>query len=56
MNSDLKIDYIKSKNSTLVKSRIGSIVKAKNEINYKFKINLDEGLKELIDWKLNLDT
>jgi UDP-glucose 4-epimerase len=54
MNSDLKINYQKSRNLTLVKSRIGSITKAKKEIKYKYKINLEKGLKELIDWKKRL--
>ena len=30
-----------------------SIVKAKNEFNYKVKISLKEGVKKTINWYLN---
>ena len=49
--SDLSINYVPRKNSTLVKNRIGSVQKAKKEIQFEAKIDLEEGLKDLIDWK-----
>lgn len=35
----------------LVKNRIGSIEKAKNEIGFEFQYSLEEGLKKLISWR-----
>jgi UDP-glucose 4-epimerase len=35
----------------LVQNRIGSIEKAVNEIQFKHKINLEEGLIKLIKWR-----
>lgn len=35
----------------LVQNRIGSAVKAKEEIGFQFKFSLDEGLKKLIEWR-----
>ena len=35
----------------LVQNRIGSIEKAINEIQFKYKINLEEGLIKLIKWR-----
>ena len=49
--SDLSINYVPRENSTLVKNRIGSVHKAKKEIQFEAKIDLEEGLKDLIDWK-----
>jgi len=51
-----KIKYIKSKNKTIVKNRIGSTKKAKKEIKYEFSVNLKEGLRKTIEWKDKLDT
>jgi len=35
----------------LVKNRIGSTEKAKTEIEFEYKYNLDQGLQRLIDWR-----
>jgi UDP-glucose 4-epimerase len=35
----------------LVRNRIGSPAKASNEIGFTAGINLDEGLRRLIDWR-----
>tara|TARA_X000000368_G_scaffold10192_1_gene8099 strand:+ start:10502 stop:11473 length:972 start_codon:yes stop_codon:yes gene_type:complete len=35
----------------LVQNRIGSKIKAKEEINFEYKFNLKEGLLKLIDWR-----
>lgn len=36
---------------SLVQNRIGSRKKAENELGFKFKFSLKEGLKKLIDWR-----
>ncbi len=48
-NSKLKILYKKDKNS-FVKNRIGSTIKAKKDLDFFYKINLDKGLKDLVHW------
>jgi len=48
-NSKLKLLYQKDKNS-LVKNRVGSTIKAKKDLEFFYKINLDKGLKDLIHW------
>ena len=53
-SSKLKVKYKPySKNDVraLVQNRIGSIDKAINEIQFKYKINLEEGLIKLIKWR-----
>lgn len=53
-SSKLKVKYNPySKNDirALVQNRIGSIDKAINEIQFKHKINLEEGLTKLIKWR-----
>jgi len=53
MKSNLPIKFKSIDNKNLVKNRIGSPKKAYSEINFKFSINLEKGLKKLIKWKLN---
>ena len=50
--SDLDIQY-EPGGMTFVKNRIGSPVKAKEEIGFEAKIRLKEGLRTLIDWRDN---
>ena len=53
-NSDLKINYIpysKDDARQLVQNRIGSRQKAEQEIGFKYKYSLEEGLKALIKWR-----
>ena len=45
------IQYKPSSAATLVKNRIGSPVKAQNDINFIAQMDLRDGLKELIDWR-----
>lgn len=45
------IQYAPRSQATLVKNRIGSPVKATEEINFTADIDLDEGLRRLIDWR-----
>ena len=53
-NSNLKINYIpynKDDARQLVQNRIGSRQKAETELGFKYKYSLEDGLKELIDWR-----
>lgn len=53
-NSDLEVTYMpysKDDARQLVQNRIGSRVKAENEIGFKYKYSLKEGLQKLIDWR-----
>ena len=45
------ITYAESSTATLVKNRIGDPMLASNELNYQYQINLDEGLRKLIEWR-----
>jgi UDP-glucose 4-epimerase len=52
--SKLKINYIpynKDDARQLVQNRIGSRQKAEIELDFKYKYSLEDGLKELIDWR-----
>ncbi len=50
-NSNLHINYLPRENATLVKNRIGSVKKAKEQINFEAVVKLEQGLNELIEWK-----
>ena len=45
------IEYAERSQATLVRNRIGSPVKAEKEIGYRAQIDLEEGLRRLIDWR-----
>lgn len=45
--------YSENDSRSLVKNRIGSKKKALEELGFHFKYNLEEGLKKLIDWRIN---
>lgn len=45
------IQYAPRSQATLVKNRIGSPVKASREIGFSADIDLDEGLRRLIEWR-----
>ncbi len=49
--SNQPISYAPRSQATLVRNRIGSPVKAKAEIGFEAQIDLDEGLKRLIEWR-----
>jgi len=54
--SDLKViykPYSADDSRALVKNRIGSPVRAKNEIGFDYTYDLDSGLQRLIDWRMN---
>ena len=46
-----EIKYVERSQATLVRNRIGSPVKAMEEIGFTANIDLDDGLKRLIDWR-----
>ena len=48
--SDLEVKYNPA-GTTFVKNRIGSAVKAKEEIGFVGEIELREGMQKLIDWR-----
>lgn len=55
-NSDLKVQYkpySEDDSRALVQNRIGSAKKAKEEINFEYKFNLEQGLQRLIDWRIS---
>ncbi len=47
------IQYKERSQATLVRNRIGSPVRATEEIGFKAKVDLREGLKRVIDWRAN---
>lgn len=49
--SNQPINYAPRSQATLVRNRIGSPVRASKEINFTAAIDLDEGLKRLIQWR-----
>jgi UDP-glucose 4-epimerase len=52
--SDLKVKYVpysEDDSRALVQNRIGSRQKAEEEIQFKYKYSLTEGLQKLIDWR-----
>lgn len=53
-SSDLKVvykPYSADDARALVQNRIGSTTKAEQELGFKFRYSLEEGLKKLIDWR-----
>jgi UDP-glucose 4-epimerase len=54
-NSALKVQYqpyAADDARQFVKNRIGSARKAKEELNFAYQFNLEQGLQKLIDWRL----
>lgn len=49
--SNQPIQYKERSQATLVRNRIGSPIKAAEEIGFKAKVPLDEGLQALIEWR-----
>ena len=50
-DSNQPIKYAPRSQSTLVRNRIGSPARAKAEIGFEAKVELNEGLRRLIDWR-----
>tara|TARA_Y100000991_G_scaffold184511_1_gene148363 strand:- start:109 stop:555 length:447 start_codon:yes stop_codon:yes gene_type:complete len=54
-NSNLKVKYnhySEDDARALVQNRIGSKEKAEKELGFKYKFELEEGLQELINWRI----
>lgn len=54
-DSDLKVNYVPYSEDDarqFVQNRIGSAEKAKDEIDFEYKYNLEQGLQRLIDWRI----
>jgi nucleoside-diphosphate-sugar epimerase len=49
--SNQRINYAPRSQATLVRNRIGSPKRAEEEIGFKAAIDLDEGLRRLIEWR-----
>jgi UDP-glucose 4-epimerase len=49
--SNQPINYAPRSQATLVRNRIGSPVRARDEIGFEAKIDLDDGLRRLIEWR-----
>jgi UDP-glucose 4-epimerase len=49
--SNQPINYAPRNQATLVRNRIGSPLRAKNEIGFEANIDLDDGLRRLIEWR-----
>jgi len=47
------INYAPRSQATLVRNRVGSPVRASKEIGFTANIDLEEGLRRLIDWRAN---
>ena len=50
-NRNLLIKYIKNKEKFIDRNRVGSTKKAKKDLGFKSRISINDGLKDLIDWK-----
>jgi UDP-glucose 4-epimerase len=58
-NSDLKVEYnpySKDDARAMVKNRIGSKVKAEQDLGFKYKYELREGMQKLIEWRITTGT
>lgn len=53
--SDQKIKY-EPAGLTFVTNRIGTVTKAEKDLGFKWKIDLEEGMKRLIEWRNNSKT
>jgi nucleoside-diphosphate-sugar epimerase len=49
-DSDMSIDY-KPAGQTFVTNRIGSVEAAQRDLGFLWKVDLDEGMRELINWR-----
>jgi len=55
--SDLKVQYnpySEDDARSMVKNRIGSRVKAEQDLGFKYKYELKEGLEKLIEWRIDI--
>ena len=54
MGKDISIEFKPVDDNTLVTDRIGSIEKAKNDLGFEAEVSLEDGLRQVINWKLGL--
>ncbi len=52
MNKEIPIEFKEVNDNTLVNNRIGSTEKAKKELGFEADTSLEEGLMQVIEWKL----
>jgi len=52
MDSDLSIEYKDVDGETFVTNRVGDSSKAKNELGFEYSIDIKEGMKDLIEWRM----
>ena len=50
---EIPIEFKEVNDNTLVKNRIGSTEKAKKELEFEVDTSLEEGLRQVIEWKLS---
>ena len=50
---EIPIEFKEVNDNTLVKNRIGSTEKAKKELGFEVDTSLEEGLRQVIEWKLS---
>jgi UDP-glucose 4-epimerase len=50
---EIPIEFKEVNDNTLVKNRIGSTEKAKKELEFEVDTSLEEGLMQVIEWKLS---
>ena len=50
---DIPIEFKEVNDNTLVNNRIGSTEKAKKELGFEVETSLEEGLRQVIEWKLS---
>ncbi len=51
MDKDIPIEFVEASDPTLVKNRIGSIERAERELGFKAATSLEDGLREVINWR-----
>lgn len=54
MGKEVEIEFRNVEDNTLVTNRIGSVENAEKDLGFKAEVSLEEGLREVIEWKLAL--
>ena len=52
IGKEVEIEFKEVEDATLVSKRIGSVEKAQQDLGFKAEVSLEEGLREVINWKL----
>ena len=53
MKKDSGIEFKEAKSNILVTNRIGSTAKAKNDLGFEAEVSLENGLRQVINWKIS---